>query len=112
MARLDRENRLARMDSAYPRMSSRRSNPYPSAVGQRRSYGKVPPGGQHEQHTFEGHVWEVVDRDGRLVNVFALDIADGVVQTVRSIINPAKLGHLGPLADVQGLLRERRGPEE
>jgi len=54
----------------------------------------------------------VVDGDGRLVNVFALDIADGVVQTVRSIINPAKLGHLGPLADVQGLLRERRGPDE
>jgi len=54
----------------------------------------------------------VVDGDGRLVNVFALDIADGVVQTVRSIINPAKLGHLGPLADVRGLLRERRGPDE
>jgi RNA polymerase sigma-70 factor (ECF subfamily) len=40
----------------------------------------------------------VVDPDGRLVNVFALDIADdGTVQTVRSIINPDKLRHLGPL---------------
>jgi RNA polymerase sigma-70 factor (ECF subfamily) len=37
-----------------------------------------------------------------------LDIADGVVQTVRAIINPDKLGHLGPVADVRGLLRERR----
>jgi RNA polymerase sigma-70 factor, ECF subfamily len=30
------------------------------------------------------------------------------VQTVRSIINPDKLRHLGPLADVRALLRERR----
>jgi hypothetical protein len=35
----------------------------------------------------------------------ALDIADGLVQTVRSIINPEKLRHLGPLADVRALLR-------
>ena len=38
----------------------------------------------------------VVDAEGRVVSVFALDIADGVVQTVRSVINPEKLGHLGP----------------
>jgi RNA polymerase sigma-70 factor (ECF subfamily) len=48
-----------------------------------------------------------LDRDGRLVNVLSLDIADGAVQTVRSVINPDKLGHLGPLADVRALLRER-----
>jgi RNA polymerase sigma-70 factor, ECF subfamily len=43
--------------------------------------------------------------DGRLVNVFALDIADGQVQTIRSVINPGKLRHLGPLADTAGLRR-------
>jgi len=48
------------------------------------------------------------DPAGRLINVFCFDIADGVVQTIRSIINPEKLGHLGPLADVAGLWRERR----
>jgi RNA polymerase sigma-70 factor (ECF subfamily) len=48
------------------------------------------------------------DPEGRLTNVMVLDIADGVVQTVRAIINPDKLGHLGPVADVRGLLRERR----
>jgi RNA polymerase sigma-70 factor (ECF subfamily) len=53
----------------------------------------------------------VVDPDGRLVSVFALDIADGVVQTVRSIINPDKLRHLGPLADARGLLRRRTRPD-
>jgi RNA polymerase sigma-70 factor (ECF subfamily) len=48
----------------------------------------------------------VLDAGGRLVNVLVLDIADGVVQTVRSVINPDKLGHLGPLADVRALFRE------
>ena len=38
------------------------------------------------------------DRDDRLISIMALDIADGVVQTVRSIINPENLGHLGELA--------------
>jgi len=32
--------------------------------------------------------------------VFVLDIADGLVQTVRSIVNPDKLHHLGPVSDV------------
>jgi len=50
-----------------------------------------------------------LDPEGRLTNVMSLDIADGMVQAVRSIINPDKLAHLGPLADVRGLLQERRG---
>lgn len=50
----------------------------------------------------------VVDREGRLVNVFALDIVDGEVQTIRSVINPDKLHHLGPLADVRGMLSSTR----
>ena len=48
--------------------------------------------------------------DGRLISVFVLDIADGQVQTVRSVINPDKLRHLGPLADVQGLRQQLRPP--
>ncbi len=36
-----------------------------------------------------------------------VDVADGAVQTVRSIINPDKLRHLGPLADVRALMHER-----
>jgi RNA polymerase sigma-70 factor (ECF subfamily) len=51
-----------------------------------------------------------VDAEGRLASVLSLDVADGVVQTVRSIINPDKLRHLGPLADVRGLLRASRRP--
>jgi RNA polymerase sigma-70 factor, ECF subfamily len=50
----------------------------------------------------------VLDPDGQITNVFVLDVADGVVQTVRSIINPDKLRHLGPVADVRALMREHR----
>jgi RNA polymerase sigma-70 factor, ECF subfamily len=49
----------------------------------------------------------VFDPDGRLINVMTLDIADGVVLTIRSVINPEKLRHLGPLADVRALFHER-----
>jgi RNA polymerase sigma-70 factor (TIGR02957 family) len=48
--------------------------------------------------------------DGRLINVVALDIADARVHTVRSIVNPDKLRHLGPLADVGALLSQLAGP--
>jgi RNA polymerase sigma-70 factor (ECF subfamily) len=48
------------------------------------------------------------DPDGRLINVFCLDIADGAVQTVRSVINPDRLHHLGPLSDVSSLRRQLR----
>jgi RNA polymerase sigma-70 factor (ECF subfamily) len=45
--------------------------------------------------------------DGGLINVITVDIADGVVQTVRSVINPDKLHHLGRLADREALLEQR-----
>lgn len=50
----------------------------------------------------------VRDRAGRLINVYVLDIADGLIQTIRSVINPDKLRHLGPVADVRALVREHR----
>jgi RNA polymerase sigma-70 factor (TIGR02957 family) len=40
------------------------------------------------------------DKNGRVVSVFALDIADGLVQAVRSVVNPDKLRHLGPTSDL------------
>ena len=33
----------------------------------------------------------LLDRDGRVISVMALDIADGQVQGIRSIVNPDKL---------------------
>jgi RNA polymerase sigma-70 factor (ECF subfamily) len=38
----------------------------------------------------------MLDPEGRLIGVLALDIADGQVQAVSSIVNPDKLRHLGP----------------
>jgi RNA polymerase sigma-70 factor (ECF subfamily) len=55
-----------------------------------------------------GALW--YDGQGRLASVMTVEIADGVVQTVRSIVNPEKLGHLGrPLGDFRKLLRESEG---
>jgi RNA polymerase sigma-70 factor, ECF subfamily len=48
------------------------------------------------------------DEDGRIAVVMSVDIADGVVQTIRSVINPDKLAHLGPVADVRAILRRNR----
>jgi RNA polymerase sigma-70 factor (TIGR02957 family) len=46
------------------------------------------------------------DAEGRVVGVFALDIADGLVQAVRSVVNPDKLRHLGPTSELY--LRPKR----
>jgi RNA polymerase sigma-70 factor, ECF subfamily len=60
-----------------------------------------------------GHPGALVrDSSGLLINVFALDIADGLVHAVRSVINPDKLRHLGPLANVRELIRGRTVPNE
>jgi RNA polymerase sigma-70 factor (TIGR02957 family) len=45
--------------------------------------------------------------DGRLIGVMALDIADGQVQGVKSIVNPDKLRHVGAVGDLERLLRRR-----
>ena len=45
--------------------------------------------------------------DGSLLYVMTIDVVGGVVQNVRSVINPDKLRHLGPLADVRALLHAR-----
>ena len=47
------------------------------------------------------------DREGSLISVVILDIAEGQIQGVSAIVNPDKLRHLGPVADLRALLRER-----
>ncbi|MFI7452707.1 RNA polymerase sigma-70 factor [Nonomuraea sp. NPDC049714] len=46
------------------------------------------------------------DRDGRVLNTLALDILDGQIQTIRTVINPDKLRHLGPVGDAWAVIRE------
>ena len=71
----------------------------------------VPPfvriGGVVEPHQVNGQPGAIFrDRDGKVINTWALDILDGQIQTIRSVINPDKLGHVGPLADAWAVLRE------
>jgi RNA polymerase sigma-70 factor (ECF subfamily) len=47
------------------------------------------------------------DAEGRIASVMSVDVADGVIQTIRGIINPDKLAHLGPVADVRAMLRSK-----
>jgi RNA polymerase sigma-70 factor (ECF subfamily) len=43
------------------------------------------------------------DAEGRVISVIELDVSDGVVQAIHSVINPDKLGHLGPVSDAARL---------
>ena len=38
----------------------------------------------------------------------ALDIAGGQITSISAIVNPDKLTHLGPVADLRSLLRSAR----
>ena len=46
-----------------------------------------------------------LDARQRLIGVCALDIADGRITSVKGMVNPDKLSHLGPVADYASLLR-------
>jgi RNA polymerase sigma-70 factor (ECF subfamily) len=46
------------------------------------------------------------DRDGKVVSIVTLDILDGRIQTIRTVLNPDKLAHLGPVADTRAVARE------
>ena len=43
------------------------------------------------------------DPQGRVISVMELAVADGAVQAIHAVINPDKLGHLGPVSDLARL---------
>jgi RNA polymerase sigma-70 factor (ECF subfamily) len=49
----------------------------------------------------------VFDREGGLLSVMTLDVAEGQIQGVSAIVNPDKLQHLGPVGDLRALLQGR-----
>jgi RNA polymerase sigma-70 factor (ECF subfamily) len=51
-----------------------------------------------------------LDDEGRIGAVMSLEIADGVIQTIRGVTNPDKLAHLGAVADLRAILRSGRAP--
>ncbi|WP_445517876.1 RNA polymerase sigma-70 factor [Streptomyces sp. NEAU-174] len=46
------------------------------------------------------------DRDGKVLHTLVLDVLDGQIQTIRTVVNPDKLGHLGPVGDAWAVDRE------
>ena len=49
-----------------------------------------------------------LDPQRQLIGVVALDIAGGQITSISGIVNPDKLTHLGPVADIRSLLRSAR----
>jgi RNA polymerase sigma-70 factor (TIGR02957 family) len=49
-----------------------------------------------------------LDAQQRLIAVVALEIADGQITTIKSIVNPDKLAHLGPVGDLGAHPRSTR----
>lgn len=66
-------------------------------------------GAELEPRTLNGQPGAVFrDRDGALIGTMTLDVLDGRIQAIRSVVNPEKLGHLGPLSDAWALANELR----
>jgi RNA polymerase sigma-70 factor (ECF subfamily) len=64
-------------------------------------------GGRLEPHEVNGHPGAIFrDRDDKVVNTWTIDVLDGRIQMIRSVINPDKLGHLGPVADAWAVIHE------
>jgi RNA polymerase sigma-70 factor (ECF subfamily) len=58
----------------------------------------------HEVNGQPGAIFR--DRDNKVLNTWTLDVLDGRIQTIRSVQNPDKLGHVGPVADAWAVMRE------
>ncbi|MER6538101.1 RNA polymerase sigma-70 factor [Streptomyces sp900105755] len=60
-----------------------------------------------ERHEVNGQPGAILrDRQGRVLQTFSLDILDGHIQAVRLVLNPDKLAHVGPVADVWAVSEE------
>ncbi|GKQ40323.1 RNA polymerase sigma-70 factor [Streptomyces sp. A012304] len=60
-----------------------------------------------EPHEVNGQPGAVLrDRDGRVLTTMALDLVDGRIRAIRSVANPDKLRHMGPVADAWAIAHE------
>jgi RNA polymerase sigma-70 factor (ECF subfamily) len=58
----------------------------------------------HEVNGQPGAIFR--DRDNKVLATLTLDVLDGQIQTIRSVTNPDKLVHVGPVADAWAVARE------
>lgn len=64
-------------------------------------------GGTLEPHVMNGQPGAIFrDRNNNVLNTWTLDVLDGRIQAIRTVINPDKLGHVGPVADAWAVIRE------
>jgi RNA polymerase sigma-70 factor (ECF subfamily) len=62
-----------------------------------------------EPHVVNGQPGAILlDRDGQVLNVWSLDILGGRIQTIRAVLNPEKLAHVGTPADGWAVLAEAK----
>ncbi|MCX4805729.1 RNA polymerase sigma-70 factor [Streptomyces sp. NBC_01214] len=62
-----------------------------------------------EPHDVNGEPGAIVRTpDGKVLHVLAFEMLDGRIRTIRSVVNPDKLAHLGPVADAWAINREIR----
>jgi RNA polymerase sigma-70 factor (ECF subfamily) len=69
---------------------------------------RIPGGSLRRVEVNGGPGAMFLDADGRVISVMALDIAGGEIAGVRSVVNPDKLTHLGPVGDFESILNEAR----
>ncbi len=58
----------------------------------------------HEVNGQPGAIFR--DRGNKVLSTVTLDVLDGQIQTIRSVSNPDKLRHVGPVADAWAVARE------
>ena len=63
------------------------------------------PGAALRQVEVNGQPGALILAGQEVLGVMALDIADGQIQEVRSIVNPDKLRHIGEVGDITALLK-------
>jgi len=60
-----------------------------------------------ERHELNGQPGAIFrDREGLVLNTWTVDVLDGRIQAIRTVLNPDKLGHVGPVADAYAVLHE------
>jgi RNA polymerase sigma-70 factor, ECF subfamily len=60
-----------------------------------------------EPRELNGHPGAILrDRNDKVVGTLTLDVLGGRIQTIRAVVNPDKLGHMGPVADAWAIARE------
>jgi RNA polymerase sigma-70 factor (ECF subfamily) len=77
------------------------------ALIERVAQGFAAVGVRLEPHALNGEPGAIFHApDGKVLSVLMLDVAEGRIQAIRAVVNPDKLGHVGPVADIWAVNRE------